>query len=140
MFLIGISGSVLPYLFVAGIALVCSMRAGDDLFNQESQDNMKRSDSGHVLFVEGPEGQGYAESFFCCSEFSWPTKQISSRNSDQIPEVGEARWKIFFGNGIFEWAFRYQNYREALLYSRLSSLLFSGLSPPWSVFNEKGLF
>ncbi|MGM0377335.1 MAG: hypothetical protein ACQEQ0_11195 [Bacteroidota bacterium] len=129
MFLIGISGSLLPYLLVGGIVLVFSFKASERLVDNAEKENQVLA-SGHILFSNDSSAPVPQSSFYfspCGAESVWADcvhDQNKEKQSGGLPGgpplfVFESLMNACLG--------------EPVNNSRTSGFLFSGLSPPVSV-------
>ncbi len=129
MFLIGISGSLLPYLLVGGIVLLFSFNASEG-FEDDADDESLVFASGHTLFSNDSSAPLPRNSFYfspCVSQFvssDCVHNQKQEKQSAVMPGghplfVSLSLRKAFWGGSDNT--------------SRSAGFLFSGLSPPVSV-------
>ena len=129
MFLIGISGSLLPYLLVGGIVLVFSFKASG-CFLDDAEDENQVLASGHVRFSTDPTAPVPQNSFYFSPCF------LQSVSSDCLDNQKQEKQSAIMPGGqplFVAMSLRKVFWGEPENTSRSSGFLFSGLSPPVSV-------
>lgn len=131
MFLIGISGSLLPYLLVGGIVLVFSFKASER-FVDDAEDENQVLVSGHVRFSTNPTAPVSQNSFYFspCVSQSVSSDCMHNQNKEKQSAVMPGGHPLFVSMSL-----RKVFWGEPENTSRSSGFLFSGLSPPVSVFS-----
>ena len=132
MFLIGISGSILPYLFVAGLVLIFSVKMSGQPVGDAEEEN-KGSDRGHVLIYTHTSPEVVPASDFYLSQdlLQKVWNRISDKDqNNNVPDfcrtpVGCMEMYPPFLKPIGSRVPDHSCYLE---------FLYSGLSPPASVF------
>jgi len=132
MFLIGISGSILPYLFVAGLVLIFSVKvSGQPVGDAEGE--YQGFDRGHILMYTHTSPEAIPASDFYLSPNLFQKDWIRISDKDQNNKVPD-----FCRNaaGCME---MYPPFLKPIGsrvpdHSCYLEFLYSGLSPPVSVF------
>lgn len=131
MFLIGISGSLLPYLLIGGIVLVFSLKASERVVDDAEDENQVLA-SGHILFSNDSSAPGPQNSFYFSPRGCGGESDVSDCGNDQAKEKQPALLSggppLFVSLSLMQTCLV-----EPVNNLRSSGFLFSGLSPPVSV-------
>ncbi|MFW6268124.1 MAG: hypothetical protein ACOC1E_03200 [Marinilabiliaceae bacterium] len=131
MFLIGISGSLLPYLLVGGIVLVFSFKASEHFMDNDGDENQVLA-SKHILFINDSSDSVPQSNFYFSSSVlkSGSSGLENDQNKETQPALYATGPPFFVSLNV-----RKTGLVDSVSGSFSSGFLFSGLSPPASVFS-----